>query len=57
MLHTSYKLIVADTDELVHGRAGHVLSDDDGTGHAKDLSEARLALLVADLGEVSLRVL
>ncbi|KAI3492707.1 hypothetical protein L1887_42625 [Cichorium endivia] len=48
------ELVVADTHELVHARADHVLGDDDGTRDTEDSTEALLALLIADLGEVLL---
>lgn len=46
----SDELVVADTDELVHGRADHVRGDDYGTGDAKDGTVPSLALLIPDLG-------
>ena len=47
---------MAYTDELVHSGAGHVLRDDDGTGHAVHLAKERLAVLISDPGEVLLRI-
>lgn len=47
---TSYELIVADADELVHSGAGHVLGDDDWAGDAIYLAKAGLAVLIGDLG-------
>ena len=45
---------MADTHELVHRRADHVLCDDHRTGHAENLSETGLAVLIDNLGEVFL---
>ena len=46
------QLVVADPDELVHGRAGHLHGRDDGTGDGVDVAEHALLLLVGDLGQL-----
>ena len=47
---------MSDTDEFVHGGAGHVLRDDDGAGDTEDLAEAGLPFFISDLGQILLRV-
>ena len=46
------QLVVADPDELVHGRAGHLHGRDDGAGDGVDVAEYSLLLLVGDLGQL-----
>ena len=53
---TSDEFIMSNTNELVHGRASHVLRDHDRTRDTEDLAEVRLPVFISDLGQILLRV-
>jgi len=53
---TTNKLVMTNTDELVHRASAHVLANHDGTRHREDGAEHALAVLVPDLGEVALGI-
>lgn len=55
--HTSYELVVTDSNKLIHSRTSHVLGNDNGTRDAKDLTKSRFIFLIANLGQVTLRIL
>ena len=55
-VRTPDKFVMSYTDEFVHGRAGHILCNYDRARYTKDLAKTGFAVLIPDLGEVSLRV-
>ena len=47
-LDTSNEFVVPDSNEFVHSTTRHVLCDDDRARDTVNLTEARLAVLIAD---------
>lgn len=51
-VNTSNQFVMTDANEFVHGRTRHILSDDNRARDAINLTEAGLAVLVANFREV-----